>query len=246
MIYIGEGQIYHSRKVANKNSFRYPTFFVYLNCADEERLRQIMKQNFWGCLSLSAENYLDGEKGSIDQRIKNFLKERCHYIAEEVWLHTLPKMFGYAFNPVSFWFCRRGGVIEAVLVEVHNTFNERHFYWIYPKESFTSEMWLQTEKVFHVSPFFPVEGYYKFKFDVQDDRIAVAINYHAPNHELRLATGVEGVLKPLAQVSLSTILWNYGWMTPLVVIRIHYQAFKLWLFKTKFYSKPELPGKDVT
>ncbi|HJS38938.1 MAG TPA: DUF1365 domain-containing protein, partial [Burkholderiales bacterium] len=47
----------------------------------------------------------------------------------EVWLHCFPRVLGYVFNPVSFWFCEdREGKLRAVLAEVNNTFGERHSY----------------------------------------------------------------------------------------------------------------------
>ena len=55
-----------------------------------------------------------------------------HGIADaggEVWLHTFPRVFGYVFNPVSFWFAHRSdGSLRAVVCEVNNTFGERHCY----------------------------------------------------------------------------------------------------------------------
>jgi DUF1365 family protein len=39
-----------------------------------------------------------------------------------------PRILGYAFNPLSVFYCRRvrDGALIAVLYEVHNTFRERH------------------------------------------------------------------------------------------------------------------------
>ncbi len=47
----------------------------------------------------------------------------------EVWLQCFPRMFGYVFNPVSFWFIHdRAGVLRVLLAEVNNTFGQRHQY----------------------------------------------------------------------------------------------------------------------
>jgi DUF1365 family protein len=47
----------------------------------------------------------------------------------EVWLHCMPRVLGYAFKPVSFWYCHReDGTLAAIVVEVNNTFGERHCY----------------------------------------------------------------------------------------------------------------------
>jgi DUF1365 family protein len=47
----------------------------------------------------------------------------------EVWLQTFPRVLGYVFNPVSFWFFENhSGDLRAILAEVNNTFGERHCY----------------------------------------------------------------------------------------------------------------------
>ena len=44
-------------------------------------------------------------------------------------LITLPRVLGYAFNPVSFFRCFSGdGNLAALVAEVHNTFGEKHYY----------------------------------------------------------------------------------------------------------------------
>lgn len=44
-------------------------------------------------------------------------------------LITTPRIFGYAFNPVSFYFCYdNANALRVVLLEVNNTFGEKHLY----------------------------------------------------------------------------------------------------------------------
>ena len=43
----------------------------------------------------------------------------------------MPRIFGYGFNPISIYFCHsREGALAAILYEVHNTFGQRHSYFI--------------------------------------------------------------------------------------------------------------------
>lgn len=243
--FLGEGHVYHSRKQGAGSPFKYPSFFIWFPCADENSVQELLKSKF-SFFSLKAKDYLHQNSTSFESGIKNFLKENCNYAAEDVWFHTLPRMFGYAFNPVSFWCCYRSGQLDAVLAEVHNTFGERHFYWINPTGGIDESQWYKTEKVFHVSPFFPVEGFYQFRFQFSRKEARVDINYHAPSGELRLATWISGKLAPLGEKSFFKLFFRYGWITPMVVLRIHFQAFKLWIKKNRFYSKPALPSKEIT
>ncbi len=245
-IQIGKGHVYHSRKEGAANSFRYPTFYIYFCCDQENELQNLLRTKFRYLLSFKGYDYLQGQMGPVDSSVKKFIRDYCNYEAEEVWLHTLPRMFGYVFNPVTFWICRRDQKVEAVLVEVNNTFGERHFYWIHPQEQITNQKWYRAEKVFHVSPFFPVDGFYQFRFQLDEDSARIDINYHNPSGPLRLATWVTGRAEALADQSALALFSTYGWMTQLVVLRIHYQAFKLWIKKTRFHRKPALPQEKVS
>jgi hypothetical protein len=47
----------------------------------------------------------------------------------EIWLQCYPRVLGYSFKPVSFWYCHRtDGSLRAIVAEVNNTFGERHAY----------------------------------------------------------------------------------------------------------------------
>lgn len=245
-IFLSQGSVFHSRKEGAQTAFSYPTFYVYMNCKKEDQFKQMARKNFFGLLSFKASDYLHQKSTMLFDGAVSFLEEKCGYRPEDVWLYSVPRMFGYAFNPVSFWCCFQNSELEAILVEVHNTFGERHFYWIHPEGGIQSSAWYRSEKVFHVSPFFPVDGFYKFRFQISKQNIKIHINYYNPDESLRLATWVDGELSSFNDHGLFKLLLKYGWMTPLVVVRIHYQAFKLWLRKSRFYSKPSPPQQEIT
>ncbi|WP_413557415.1 DUF1365 domain-containing protein [Bdellovibrio sp. HCB209] len=243
---MGEGHVFHSRREITENSFRYPSFFLFFATDAEDELSRVLKSTFKNSLSVDPRDYLRGDAVSLDQGIRNFLKEVCCFDPERIWLQTMPRMLNYVFNPVSFWICKRADLIEAVLVEVNNTFGERHFYWIQPSGGVLATQWIRAEKVFHVSPFFPVDGYYMFRFQVGSDRNRIDINYHNSDGTLRLATWIEGDLAPLQKISPAKIFVRYGWMTPMVVLRIHLQALRLFLKKVRFFKKPSPPHKEIS
>ena len=200
----------------------------------------------WAGLTRTPADYLQGDAVSFDSAIKTFLRENCGYEAQEVWLQTLPRIFGYAFNPISFWLCRRDGRLEAVLCEVNNTFGEKHCYWIRPEGGIDPQSWQRAEKVFHVSPFFPVEGHYLFRFSFTESSYRVDINYHGPDGTLRLETWVNGRLALLKDANSWSLILRYGWMTPLVMVRIHLQALKLFFKRARFYRKPSPPQEEIS
>ena len=243
---MGQGHVYHSRKTDAENSFRYGTYFLFFNISAEKELYQVLKEKFFGVLSFKSKDYLQGEAESLQVSLNNFLKKHVEYEPEEVWLQTMPRIFGYAFNPVSFWIFKRGGIHDAVLCEVNNTFGERHFYWLHSPGESIQGAWHSTKKMFHVSPFQPIRGYYDFRFQIDDKKSSIDIFLKEDDGSLRLSTNITGVLYDIQSRSLMKLLWEYGWMTPLVVFRIHYQAVKLFFKKVRFYKKPALPDQELS
>ena len=53
------------------------------------------------------------------------------------------------------------------------------------------DVWLEGRKAFHVSPFLPIEGGYRFRFRLDDEYAHVDVNYHDAD-VLMLATSVGG------------------------------------------------------
>ena len=154
-------------------------------------------------------------------------------------------MLGYTFKPVSFWYCHRAdGALRAIVVEVNNTFGERHCYLL-DAPAYGAQ--LQAAKAFHVSPFCEVEGGYRFRFLVTEgrERTVVRIDYDDAQGAL-LQTSVSGTLEPATAKSLRKALWRHPAMTLGVIARIHWQALRLWAKRVRFIGKPAAPDLFVT
>ncbi|MEN9330799.1 MAG: hypothetical protein RLZZ484_1987, partial [Pseudomonadota bacterium] len=164
----------------------------------------------------------------------------------EVWLHCFPRVLGHTFKPVSFWYCHReDGSLRAIVVEVNNTFGERHCYLLndpaYGRE-------LQAPKVFHVSPFCAVQGQYRFRFmrtEGEHPRTVARIDHDDASGPL-IQTSVSGSLVPLTRGQLMRAFWRYPLLTWGVVFRIHLHALALWLKRVRFFHKPPPPADFVT
>lgn len=248
-MFLLESLVYHSRQETQPNSFQYPVLNIIFDVTREAELQQKLKTRFGSLLSFKASDYLSISKNSslsLSEEIHQFVKSRFQYEAETVYLQTLPRMWGYVFNPVSFWYFFRSEKMEAVLCEVNNTFGEKHYYWLYQQGQDLNREKLKAQKEFHVSPFFDVQGIYEFCFVLDKQRILSQIKLLHPDGKLRLNTWIKGQRIPIENLTRGQLLIRYGWMTPLVVLRIHYQALKLWFKKVKFYTKPQRPQNEVT
>jgi len=240
-----EAQVFHSRHVEAGNAFKYPVLNVFLDLAKIDTFNKRLKDDFLNILSIKEKAYLNHNQ-NLKNEIDSFIYRNFGLKFERIFLQTMPSMFGYVFNPVNFWYCFEGDILSAVLCEVSNTFGEKHYYWLYQEGKNLNHHWIVAKKVFHVSPFFPIQGYYKFRFNLDNSIVHVDIQHLDDNDQLKLITWIRGNKISIQQLSISKLIFKYGWFTPMVVFKIHYQALKLFLKKVTFFKKPQPPIKDIS
>lgn len=243
---MGFGSVRHTRLRPARNAFVYRTYFLMLPMRSlaREGAGQLAR-NRAAAISFHDGDHGDGRKDSLQWIDELLRKEGIDDAMGEVWLHCYPRVLGYSFKPVSFWYCHRlDGSLRAVVVEVNNTFGERHVYLLdhvrYGQERTAT-------KVFHVSPFCNVEGQYRFRFMTTPERgrTVARIDYD-DTHGALINTSVSGNLQPLNRQAVRKALISYGAMTLGVIARIHWQALKLLFKRVPFFSKPTPPAVLVT
>ncbi len=249
--WIGFGQIRHTRLRPVRHAFAYGTYFLMLP------MRQIAREgagvlpvNRPGLISFHDADHGDGrspqEGGALAWLSELLRAQDITDATGEIWLHCLPRVLGHTFKPVSFWYCHRDdGSLRAIVVEVNNTFGERHCYLL-AQPAYGRE--LQAPKVFHVSPFCSVEGQYRFRFmrtTGPHPRTVVRIDHDDATGPL-IQTSVSGTLCQLTRRQLWRAFWAYPLMTWGVVFRIHLHALALWLKRVHFFHKPKPPADFVT
>ena len=239
------------------NAFSYGVFTLMLPLratGDGPLGSRLCSRNRFNLLSFHDRDHGDG-KTPLLPWIEGLLRAEGISDADgEIWLQTFPRVLGYVFNPVSFWFCHRSdGALRAIVCEVNNTFGERHCYLL---DSGGAMHWgreLSARKIFHVSPFCAVEGSYRFRFmratQQQEsktvERMVARIDYHDEAGPL-LLTSVSGALQPLNDLNAAKAFLSHPLMTLGVIFRIHWQALKLFVKRVPFFSKPQPPAKALS
>ena len=249
---IGFGQVWHRRLRPASHEFSHATYFLMLPMrALRAQPSGTLRRNRFGALSFFDRDHGDGRDDALAWLDELLVHEQVLDAQGEVWLHTIPRVLGYAFKPVSFWYAHRtDGSLAAVVVEVNNTFGERHCYLIAgPSLRWGAEM--EATKVFHVSPFCAVEGDYRFRFLLSGEspalprRTVARIDHHDAVGPL-LQTSVSGVLEPLTAASTRRAFFGVPLMTLGILARIHWHALRLAIKRVPFHAQPPAPERFIT
>lgn len=245
------GAVAHERHGEAVNRFVYPLVFVRIPLSAWDALTvPLLGVDRAAPFTLRAADHGPRDGGALLAWIRGLLD--AHGLGAacdgEIVLQTMPRMFGYVFNPVSFWFCHdRDRRLRAVLAEVNNTFGERHNYLVHHPDlrPIGDDDVLRVRKVFHVSPFLAVHGEYRFRFVTRGTTHTVHIDYWEGG-ACRLATRIGGRAEPLTGAALARWLLRFPFMTVGVIARIHWQALRLWRKRVRFHRKPLPPLEETT
>jgi len=235
-------KIYHKRFLPRVNKFAYSGFYIKFsieNLSDlESKLFSVNKFNLFSFYE-KDHGYRDGSP-LIYWVIDILSQAGIMNFSGRVVLQAFPRVVGYVFNPVCFWYCYdENQRLIAIICEVNNTFGETHNYVI--KEGVDKSVNF-LPKEFHVSPFYDIKGEYGFDFRKNN---SVKINYYFDG-ELQLSTSITGIKTSWNDKNLLKTFFKYPFYTLLITTLIHFQALKLFVKRNKYFSKPTKSSKDLT
>lgn len=156
-------------------------------------------------------------------------------------LVTLPQVLGFQFNPVSFYFCfDSAGQPAGVIAEVTNTYHEVKLYFVPPAGAGDrpgpAVFRARQPKHFYVSPFSGLDLEFDLTLVAPAEKLAVRIDDYAGSHRVFHST-LTGRRVPLTDARLAWFLVKYPLATIMVVVRIHWQALRLWLKRLPYFAK---------
>lgn len=225
------GSVYHKRFFPKMHEFTYGSYFIKISLFNLEKTKNIFFSiNRFNLFSFNFKDHGYRDGSSLIEFANQKLKEENYHLDyDDIIIHTYPRILGYVFNPVSFWYFYKNEQIVCKMAEVNNTFGETISY-ILPNDE------LVYSKSMQVSPFNLIEGNYQFRFLSDKYKEKVEIKY-LQDSKLKIYAAIEGVAIPFNAKNLLITFLKNPLHNVAAVVFIHFEALRLFIKKVPFYGK---------
>lgn len=243
------GITFHGRKGDICNAFTYGVDYILLEPEKSLAAPALFSQNRRNLTALWDRDHggAPGNGTGVSWVREVLTSYDAPFDIGKIELLAQPRVMGHVFNPVSFWLVYDSdNVLRVVIPEVTNTYGDRHSYFCAHPDfaEIKSTETLTANKILYVSPFQPVEGGYRFRFNISEERVAIWIDYSTGNGGL-VAT-LTGKRSPLTNGSILRACLRRPFGSRRVLGLIHWQALKLWWKGAQFGARPSPPKKEVS
>ncbi len=242
------GKTTHLRTQPRAHRFSYNVFQIMVDVDHLDTAfkgLKTLRNGRFGLFSFAARDHGARDGSSLRVWVQGVLDQlglrvQTHRIS----LLCFPRVLGFVFNPISLFFVHDDqGVLRAVIYEVNNTFGQTHAYAL-PANGLDVEHQL-ADKALYVSPFYRVEGGYKFTVTDPNDRFHLTILKQVGDEIDFTATLVARRLS-LSDGQLLKLFLTMPFMTLGVVIAIHWEALRLWIKGAVFGARPPGPQASIS
>ncbi len=238
-----ECSVMHHRLAPKEHQFRYNIFMAYFDLDEIDEIAQrvpLFSRNRFNLYTFRDSDHLPlGQKSAKENLVAYLAKNGVAFpVGGRVKLLTLPRVLGYIFNPVSFYFCfdSAGDVICSV-VQVGNTFREMKPFLIREPQS-ENFFRLVVPKHFYVSPFSSLQLLFDFKLRVPSETFEIHIDDREGDRKILLSV-LTGKRAPFTTARLAWFTLKYPLITFRVIFLIHWHALLLWLKRVPFFRKAD-------
>lgn len=243
------GTVMHRRLRPRPHALRYRVFSLLLDidelAALDRRLRWFSVDRF-NLFSLHVRDYGDGSGDSLREQAEQRLRAAGLAAGGPIRLLTMPRILGYAFNPLNVWFCHApGGALQALIYEVNNTFGERHSYLIPVADAQAPVVEQHCEKRMYVSPFLPMDLRYRFRIEPPAAALSVGIGVDDSEGPLLFAR-LQARRRELGDAALLRVFLTHPLLTLKVIGGIHWEALWLWLKRIPLQPRQPAVGGHST
>jgi DUF1365 family protein len=233
------GRVRHARLDPFSHRFEYRVYYGLFDIDELETLatdNRLFSLGRFNVFSLQPTDHGSREDGDLRGWAEHLMGEAGVDIAGgRILLLAFPRVLGYAFNPISVWYCYdSSGELRGVLHEVRNTFGHRH---TYVAAVGPGELTHTFDKQLHVSPFNDMDEGYGFTITPPGDRLAISID-HQKHDNVKFRAGMALRRLPFDDRTLGRLFITHPLLTFKVIVGIHWQALRLWRKGAKYRPVP--------
>ena len=233
-----ECQVNHTRISPKKHAFSYRVFMLAIDLDHFPKLH-LLSRNRFNLFSIDDRDHIhtDPEK-STRENLTSWLAEKGTGIPPDsrITLITFPRVLGYSFNPVSFYYiCSKSGEPITAVAEVTNTYREMKLFPLAEpdgKGNFDHTI----AKDFYVSPFSDPNDTFHFRLGQPAEKWTVHIDNHTEGKP-SLLSSVRGESRPLTSARLAWFGLKYPLLSLKIILGIHWHALLLFLKKIPYFPK---------
>lgn len=248
------GTVRHRRHTPRTNAFRYRVWHLLLDVDELDELDATIPgfaHRRAGLVSIRPTDHFGPVDLPLREKVDRWVAGQGRTLpAGRLLLVAYPRVLGHVFNPVSWWYAfHPDGSLGLVIAEVRNTFGDWHAYLLDP-DGRAARMHARADKVFHVSPFLPIDGLdYRFSFRppsadasaASNERVVQHIDVRDPDGATVFDATQAEVAEALTGRSLAGVLVRRPLITLRTVALIHGQALRLLWRRTPFHRRPAPP-----
>lgn len=246
-----ECQVMHRREHPRRHEFRHRVFMFCLDLDEIESLDKrylLFSRNRFNLYSYYDRDHMSFRRPDTKGNLQLWLKRQGLMVNadDKVLLLTFPRVLGYVFNPVSFYFCcRKNGEPLCAVAEVGNTFREmKRFLVPLAQEGKKVSFRVRAPKEFYVSPFSDLDVEFEFRLVAPGERLSIRVDDYEGD-VCTLRSVVSGRRAPMTNSKLAWFAIKYPLVTVGVMFWIHWHALILWLKKTPFFRKADRPERQL-
>ncbi|WP_369141838.1 DUF1365 domain-containing protein [Streptomyces sp. R44] len=231
-------EVVHTRVAPTRYGFRHRTYFWLVDIDDLPRLPRILRP----LARFDPRDHFGGAAPSLRAGLNSYLAANGVSDADgPVLMLGHARVLGHVFNPLTLYWCHnKAGRLVCVVAEVHNTYGQRHCYLLRPDPQGRDEI----PKTFYVSPFFDVEGSYRMRLPLPDDRLDITVQLRHTDGLSPLTATVRGTRRPAATGTLLAAAVRHPWSTAAVSLGIRRHGIRLYLKGLPVRSRPTPPLQE--
>jgi cyclopropane fatty-acyl-phospholipid synthase-like methyltransferase/DUF1365 family protein len=178
-----EVEIRHVRVDPVRHDVQHRSCLWYVDLDELPRLPRGLR---WLARVEAGDHVGDDPRASLRENVEAYLQDHgIDLCGGPIMMLANARSAGYVFNPLSLYWCHdASGAVICVVAEVHNTYGQRHRYLLRPDDAGRAEI----AKDFYVSPFYPIDGYYRMSVPEPNGTLALTVTLHRPGERPFVAT----------------------------------------------------------